>query len=125
MSSKIKPSSTAAFNALNASLKELRGLGARAKTAEAKRIKSHQALLSTAERDPGKWHIRIVQAGKEIVSAPAELQGIKILRALSSSTGSRIRPGEGAGCPEKTGCTNIGQFGDTCLYLCKRKAFDL
>jgi hypothetical protein len=38
---------------------------------------------------------------------------------IETASRGAIPPGEGAGCPEKAGCANIGSLGNICFYVCK------
>ena len=77
------------------------------------------AFLEAVEKNPSGWQFEIVQHGRTVAEGPLNKQVQAIFGALGHSL-QGIRPGEGAGCPEKVGCTNIGQLGDICFYLCKK-----
>jgi len=80
-----------------------------------------QGVLQAAERNPSQWEFKIIQQKRMIAEGPLNKQAQEILGVLGGLM-ARIPPGEGAGCPEKLGCANIGQLGDTCFYLCLKVA---
>lgn len=87
--------------------------------------KQHALLLNqaldAAERDPSHAAFGIVRNNKTVAEGPLSKPMIEMLRAIAG--GGLIPPGEGAGCPDKVGCANIGQLGNTCFYLCKTVQF--
>jgi hypothetical protein len=77
-----------------------------------------QEFLAAAAANPAEWQIRIAEEEQTLFEGPLDKQAHGILAALA-----RIPPGEGAGCPDRVGCTNTGQFGNKCFYICKTVKF--
>ena len=105
------------FEALKKSSGKLNDLRIQIEQAQEQHAHLLQDFLQAAERNPSHWEFKIIQQKRTIAEIPLNKQAQKIFAVVGGLL-ARIRPGEGAGCPEKTGCTNIGQLGDLCFYLC-------
>jgi hypothetical protein len=105
------------FEALTNSAHHLNQLKIQLKEAQKKHASLFNEVLDAAEGDPPQLSFGIIHQGKMVAGGPLNMQLIGMLRALNSAMG-HIPPGEGAGCPDKVGCANIGQLGDHCYYLC-------
>ena len=79
-------------------------------------------FLDAVKSNPSQWEFKISQKNKTVAEGLLNKQAHDILRAVVGLTGN-IPPGEGAGCPDRTGCVVIGQFGNKCFYLCKTTKF--
>jgi hypothetical protein len=75
-----------------------------------------QGFLSRVGKDPRPWKYVIVEKGRRPVEGPVTTEVLNFLGPIGAAS---IPPGEGAGCPEKVGCTNIGQLGNHCFYICR------
>jgi hypothetical protein len=110
------------FEALTNSANHLNQL----RTQLAQAQKHHASLLNevldAVASNPSQLAFGIVSQGKTIAEGPLNKPTLEMLRAVGGAIG-RIAPGEGAGCPDRTGCANIGQLGNTCFYLCKTTHF--
>jgi hypothetical protein len=105
------------FEALKKSSGQLNDLRIQIEQAQEQHARLIQQFLQSAERNPSHWEFKIIQGKRTVAEIPFNKQAQEIFAAVNSSF-ARIRPGEGAGCPDRTSCTNIGQFGDLCFYLC-------
>ena len=112
----------APFEALTNSARHLSQLRIQVEQAQEQHTRLLREFLGAIECDSSQWEFEIIQQGKTIAKGPLNKQAQAILEALGASA-ARPGPGEGAGCPEKTGCTNIGQFGNKCFYLCHATHF--
>ena len=68
---------------------------------------TRQRLLDAVALEPSAWELGVV--AKEATAAP----GAAHAEAISGN------PGQEPVCPEKLGCTSIGDEAGRCLYLCK------
>jgi len=110
------------LEALKNSSSHLNRLRVQVEQAQGQHVRLLQEFLEAAERNPSQWEFKIVQKKRTIAEGAFNKQAQGILGALGGLMG-RIPPGEGAGCPERVGCANIGQFGDTCSTYAIRLRF--
>lgn len=106
------------FEALRNSVSQLNHLRIQVEQTQKQNVNLLKEFLAGVEGNPSQWEFKIIQKQRTIIEGPLNKQANEILRAMVDSM-ARIRPGEGPGCPERTGCAIIGQFGDTCFYLCQ------
>jgi len=113
---------TQQFEALTKSANHLRQLRAQLEQAQQQHVSLLNEVLDAVAGNPSQLAFGIVSEKKIVAEGPLNKQTLEMLRAVGSAVG-RISPGEGAGCPDRTGCANIGQLGNTCFYLCKTVQF--
>jgi hypothetical protein len=75
-------------------------------------------LLALVEREPDGWLLSIREGDKVVAEGPVGGTGVHVMRAMLGGLSGWDIAG-GVGCPDKVGCTNIGQLGTKCFYLCK------
>jgi hypothetical protein len=107
---------TKQLDALKNSSSQLNHLRIQVEQAQEQHAHLLQEFLEVAERNPSSWEFKIIQHKKTIAVGPFNKQAQEILGALGGLM-ARIPLGGGAGCPERAGCTNIGQLGTTRLPL--------
>jgi hypothetical protein len=110
------------LEALTTSANRLHQLRTQVEQAEKEHASLLTKFLDAAQGNPAQLQFAVVQQGKTIAGGPLSKETIGIFRAIGGSA-SRIPPGEGAGCPDKAGCANVGQPGNTCFYICKTIQF--
>jgi hypothetical protein len=69
---------------------------------------SRQQLLEAVALEPSGWELNVAAKGATVAQGSAAHA-----EAISGN------PGEGFGCPDKLGCTSLGEEAGQCLYLCK------
>ncbi len=110
------------FEAIRNSVRQLNHLRRQIEQAQKQNANLLKEFLDAVEGNPSQWMFKIVQKEKTIVEGPLNKQALEILRGIVDLM-ANIRPGEGAGCPDRTACALIGQFGDRCFYLCNTVEF--
>ncbi len=110
------------FEALANSAKHLNQLRNQLEQAQKQHASLLNEILDAVEANPSQLAFGIVHQKKVVAEGPLNKPTLEMLRAVGSALGG-IPPGEGAGCPDRVGCANIGQLGNTCFYLCKTVKF--
>ena len=116
------PAERKQFEALKNSSNHLNNLKIQLKQAQERHANLLRQVLATAGKNPSQWEFKIIEQKETIAKGPLNKQSQAILAAVAGSV-ALIPPGEGAGCPERVGCANIGQLGDKCFYLCQTVTF--
>ena len=106
------------FEALTNSANHLRQLRTQLEQAQQQHTLLLNEILDAVTENPSQLAFGIVYQKKTIAEGPLNKQTLEMLRAVAAAMG-HIPPGEGAGCPDRVGCANIGQLGNRCFYLCK------
>ncbi|SRR5216684_1839162 len=110
------------FEALTNSANHLNQLRTQLAQAQERHASLLNEVLDAVEGDPSQLSFGIVSQKKKVAEGPLNKQTLEMLRAVGGAI-AHIPPGEGAGCPDRVGCANIGQLGYTCFYLCKTVKF--
>lgn len=111
---------TRQLEALNNSSRHVQELKSQCEEAQERHTRQLGQFLDAVDRNPSQWSLRVVQDGKTASESPWTPPIHDVLLAASLSRGGS--PGGGAGCPDRVGCANVGQFGNKCFYVCKTVA---
>ncbi len=78
-----------------------------------------ESFFDAVEKDRSSWNYKIIGKEGTVTEGPLNKQGHAILRTIIGSPATMSFGGE-AVCPERVGCSFIGQFAGKCLYICKQ-----
>ena len=78
-----------------------------------------EAFFAAIDKDQSSWDFKIIGKDGAIAQGPLNKEGYAVLRTTVASRTALSFTG-GPVCPERTGCSFVGDFAGKCVYICKR-----